>query len=58
MPEHVLAALRVAASTMEFREMEIPEISADAALLKVESTSRTGRSKRLWDRSFTEVKKC
>ena len=36
MPEHVLAALKVAASTMEFREMEIPEISADAALLKVE----------------------
>ena len=36
MPEQVLAALKVAASTMEFREMEIPEISADAALLKVE----------------------
>ena len=36
MPEHVLAALKVAASTMEFREMEIPEISEDAALLKVE----------------------
>ncbi len=36
MPEHVLAALKVAASTMDFREMEIPEISDDAALLKVE----------------------
>ena len=35
-PETTHAALKVAASTMEFREMEIPEISADAALLKVE----------------------
>ena len=36
MPETTHAALKVAASTMEFREMPIPEISADAALLKVE----------------------
>ena len=34
--ESMLAALKVAASTMEFRDMEIPEIPADAALLKVE----------------------
>ena len=36
MSESMLAALKVAASTMEFRDMEIPEIPADAALLKVE----------------------
>ena len=36
MSESMLAALKVAASTMEFRDMDVPEIPADAALLKVE----------------------
>jgi threonine dehydrogenase-like Zn-dependent dehydrogenase len=36
MPETTLAALKVGPSKMEFREMEIPELSSDSALLKME----------------------
>jgi threonine dehydrogenase-like Zn-dependent dehydrogenase len=35
-PERVLAALKVAPATTELREMELPEIPPDAALMKVE----------------------
>ena len=36
MPEKVLAALKTGPSTTELRELELPDIPADAALLKVE----------------------
>jgi threonine dehydrogenase-like Zn-dependent dehydrogenase len=35
-PEHVLAALKVAPATTELREMPLPDIPPDAALMKVE----------------------
>ena len=36
MVETTQAALKVGPSTMDFREMEVPEIGPDEALLKVE----------------------
>jgi threonine dehydrogenase-like Zn-dependent dehydrogenase len=36
LPERVVAALKVAPATTELREMELPEVPADAALMKVE----------------------
>ena len=36
MSEKVLAALKVAPAALELREIELPEIASDAALLKVE----------------------
>ncbi|HWK11829.1 MAG TPA: zinc-binding dehydrogenase [Vicinamibacterales bacterium] len=36
MPEKVLAALKTAASTTELRELDLPPMPADAALMKVE----------------------
>jgi threonine dehydrogenase-like Zn-dependent dehydrogenase len=35
-PEHVLAALKVAPATTELREMPLPDVPPDAALMKVE----------------------
>src|ERR671923_1791442 len=36
MPEKTLAAIKVGASTLEIRELGLPEIGDDAALMKVE----------------------
>jgi threonine dehydrogenase-like Zn-dependent dehydrogenase len=36
MPEKTLAAIKVSASTLEIRELDLPEISDDSALMKVE----------------------
>ena len=36
MPEKVLAAVKVAPATTELRELDLPEVPADAALLRVE----------------------
>ena len=48
MAEHVLAAVRTAPSTTELRELPMPELSDDAALLKVEVAGICGTDVKMY----------
>ena len=48
MADSVLAAVRVAPSTTELRELPMPELSDDAALLKVEVAGICGTDVKMY----------
>src|SRR6201988_4090252 len=55
MADSVLAAVRVAPSTTEIRELPMPELSDDAALLKVEVAGICGTDVKMYAKPpFTE----